>query len=1048
MFRTPGTARIGLGEVVRPGDVIDGFTVLRPIGSGGMGVVFEARQLRPERSVALKFLTLASERTTQTRFELEIEALGRLDHPGIAQVLSSGRHRVGGREIPYFAMEFVRGQSIVVWAASVDADLKLDAVAQLAAAVQHAHEHAVIHRDLKPDNVLVDERGRVRLLDFGIAKLDDDLAKLRLTATGDRLFTAAYAAPEQVARRFGEIGQRTDVYALGLLAYEVLVGERAYEVGDSLEQVVRRVTDTLPDPRPLAAATSTDVCRVVLKALSKQPGERYGSAREFAEDLERARSGRAVHAMGRHRGYVLRKFLLRHRVAVAVTSIFVAAILVSSAIAGIGWARSVRAGRELRMELRLGNIGDLQRAAAAGRGVEARRGAWRELVTVDSEPLGRPGREMAIRELLWLLRGSQAASGQLADISVPPDTRLVSAAYSSQLHMLLAIDEHGTPHRLDVRAQSWSRPRWAGQQLIDVAASGGDWLLLSQGKGGTARFQRVMDDGAQGARSEVVTIDDCAAPRFGKGPAVVVICDRALWLIESDHGAGRVIPVESRSLGAVEVSGGRLISLHRDGVQLIELDGERTTFPVVVRKSERLQAYDAEHGQFYFVQLDGLARLGADSVSAPMLLDTESRRSHRPRQLTIDAANRELLVFYPNGVVRLRRTDEAGSVRELGARIAHPIEAWSHDSRLVTLTRTSVALWDTTPDDHVDLWTETGSASRHSVAFASTGDVLAGRGSSSANLESADSLVSVDHHDGQGRRTLASGHTKGVTGLVTLDGASDFFSIGADGQVLRQRAGEIHRVHEHGVELSAIVADRERDRLAVAGALPVPGEPNFVTIVGFDGGNPLRLPTAQSWVKGLALSPGGRRLAACGNAGVIELWEFDSAGQARAEQLGDPGPIQRALAWSTDGRWIAAGNDRGAVDVYDVTHRRLQVSFAASASEIYALAFSPTDPTLLASASADGEIRLWDAATGRPLMTLADLSTRMRRSILLFDLAFSADGSRLAFAGSGGGVGTIDLTYHDAQLRELGQGDLSRLGIQPERRRRLWASLQAAGLSD
>jgi serine/threonine protein kinase len=195
------------------------YRILRLIGEGGMGVVYEAEQERPRRTVALKvILPGLSTPETARRFKRESQALGRLQHPGIAQIYEAGTADTSFGQQPYFAMEFIRGVPLRDYVEShhLSARQRLEMVAQICDAVEHAHQRGLIHRDLKPGNILVDEAGRPKILDFGVARLTDrDAQMTRQTDLGQLIGTLAYMSPEQVLADPLELDTRSDVYALG-----------------------------------------------------------------------------------------------------------------------------------------------------------------------------------------------------------------------------------------------------------------------------------------------------------------------------------------------------------------------------------------------------------------------------------------------------------------------------------------------------------------------------------------------------------------------------------------------------------------------------------------------------------------------------------------------------------------------------------------------------------------------------------------------------------------------------------------------------------------
>lgn len=219
------SAEAELGDSTDPLPRIPGYRILGLIGEGGMASVFLAERLLGEtvQRVALKRLRLnVYNPEERRRFEHEHRTLARLEHPGIARLLDAG---IGPDGVPWFAMEHVSGQPLLAWCASHDLplDARLALFGEVCAAVHHAHQHLIVHRDLKPSNIMVDASGRVRLLDFGIARLQDDSFADGETRTGDRRLTPGYAAPEQFE---GQASTATDVYALGVVLVELCSGRR------------------------------------------------------------------------------------------------------------------------------------------------------------------------------------------------------------------------------------------------------------------------------------------------------------------------------------------------------------------------------------------------------------------------------------------------------------------------------------------------------------------------------------------------------------------------------------------------------------------------------------------------------------------------------------------------------------------------------------------------------------------------------------------------------------------------------------------------------
>lgn len=321
------------------------YRIVGLIGEGGSGLVYEARQDRPERRVALKMLrpSSASPRAIE-RFRAEVEILGRMQHPGIATILDAGvstdPSTGSALAVPWLAMELVEGEPITRFAAALPLRAKLELFVELCDAVHYAHQRGVIHRDLKPQNVLVsrgaDSRPRVRVLDFGIARVIDseDAPSRRLTIPGLAIGTPPYMSPEQFSADPDDIDVRSDVYALGVVLYELLTRRLPVEVGASLTPAVaRRVLDEAPRP-PSAYDRNLrgDIDTIVEHALAKEKERRYPSVSEFAGDVRRFLRDEPISVKPPSIGYTLAKFARRHR-GLVVGSAIAALLLVVTVIA-------------------------------------------------------------------------------------------------------------------------------------------------------------------------------------------------------------------------------------------------------------------------------------------------------------------------------------------------------------------------------------------------------------------------------------------------------------------------------------------------------------------------------------------------------------------------------------------------------------------------------------------------------------------------------------------------------------------------------------------
>jgi predicted Ser/Thr protein kinase len=311
---------------------IGGFRILERLGSGGMGTVFLAEQQEPQRLVTLKTLrTDGWGAGLRERFAHEARFLAALNHPGIARIHAAGSDAA----LPWLAMEYVEGRELVAHAqaAGLDVRARLRLLIAIARAVQHAHSRGIVHRDLKPANILVDGSGQPKILDFGIARmLDDQLpGSTRLTRVGEVIGTIQYMSPEQLSGDPNLIDPRSDVYALGVIAYELLSSQLPHDTaGVTLLEAVRRVQETAPKPLAQAAqALKGELDTIVMKAVASEADARYQSAVELADDLERHLEDRPILARPPSARYLIAKFVRRHRTGVAAAGITLAALLVA-----------------------------------------------------------------------------------------------------------------------------------------------------------------------------------------------------------------------------------------------------------------------------------------------------------------------------------------------------------------------------------------------------------------------------------------------------------------------------------------------------------------------------------------------------------------------------------------------------------------------------------------------------------------------------------------------------------------------------------------------
>ena len=341
------------------GETVGPYSLISPLGQGGMGVVWLAERIdgRFERRVAVKFLHFAlASRNGEQRFRQEGRILGQLTHPHIAELIDAG---VTSKNAPYLVLEYVEGEPIDDYCDhhKLDIEKRIKLFLDVLSAVAHAHSNLIVHRDIKPPNVLVRNDGQVKLLDFGIAKLlgsnGSSSAETQLTREGPGALTPAFAAPEQVTG--GVITTATDVYALGVLLYMILTGQHPAGPGPhSAATLVKAIVDTEPTrssdvvtsdagkvaaenraatPDKLHRLLRGDLDTILAKALKKDPRERYASVTAFADDLRRYLKHEPISARPDSLVYRAAKFIRRNRVIVGAATLALTAILVASGVA-------------------------------------------------------------------------------------------------------------------------------------------------------------------------------------------------------------------------------------------------------------------------------------------------------------------------------------------------------------------------------------------------------------------------------------------------------------------------------------------------------------------------------------------------------------------------------------------------------------------------------------------------------------------------------------------------------------------------------------------
>ncbi|MBN1360519.1 MAG: protein kinase [Sedimentisphaerales bacterium] len=325
-----GPAPRGAGDGPPAAPKIKGYEILGPLGEAAQGHVWRARQLSTRRQVALKVphAALLRSRKAMARFAREVELAAKLNHPNIARIYASGLCE----GLYYYAMELIEGVPLDEYAQRHDLSVEqtMELMLKVCEAIQHAHQNGVIHRDLKPSNILVTRDGQPRVVDFGLARavLDESTFKT-LSLDGEVTGTPAYMSPEQAAGQRGHLDTRTDIYSLGVVLYQLLTGHFPYDVETSMLETLQNIRESEPvKPSAYVRRLDWDVQAIVLKALAKEPDERYQSAAEMVGDIRSWLAGEPVRARSRSSADLLRLILSKSRYVLAPLLVYGAVLAV------------------------------------------------------------------------------------------------------------------------------------------------------------------------------------------------------------------------------------------------------------------------------------------------------------------------------------------------------------------------------------------------------------------------------------------------------------------------------------------------------------------------------------------------------------------------------------------------------------------------------------------------------------------------------------------------------------------------------------------------
>ncbi len=991
-----------VGPPLQPSQMIEGYEIIRELSRGGQGVVYEALHKATKRKVALKVLVAGAyaAKPARKRFEREIELVAQLKHPNIITVFHSGVTPDGQQ---FCVMDYIRGKPLHKYVREKKLALEetLGLFATVCEAVQYAHQRGIIHRDLKPTNIMVDAEGSPKILDFGLAKQMAGPVDTIVSVSRQIIGTVPYMSPEQIGGNPDEIETRTDVYALGVMLYELLTGHYPYSVDGPITEVLRRVTETAPTSprsawtgdagvarrltrrvRPGECPIDGEVDTILLKALAKERERRYQSAGELARDIRHYLTGDPIEARRDSGWYVLRKALRRHKVPVA--AVIVLLFLISgSAVALIKYneqtrrlARAVEAEREAERWLYGSRIALAQIAYNDG---DVTR--MRELLAQCPDKL----RRWEWNRLQWLADRSEltfpASEGRVLSVAYSPDGRQVVSSGSDGTLRVWATDTGKVLQRVAVPSGAFTAGGGVAQSRLEFlpVAFGPEGLVAAGSADGTVR---VWDAGTGDRRATLAGhsfyITSVAFSPDGKqiasGSADTTI---RLW----EWNTGRLL----RSFRAHD---GRVLSV------AFSPDGNR-----VVSGGE-----------------DALVKMW--DVTTP-----------EPR-FTLEGhlAGVWAVAFSPDGTQVISGSEDR-SINLWDAawgRLIRPIGSHRAIVRSVAFNHDGTRIVSAGDENTIRLWTAATGTDAGAIPPRPTGRDFAlkiqqlGAGGQVESLRGHEDLVRAVAFSPDGTHVVSGSrdgtvklwnavHTDDALTLVGHSAVICSLAVSPDGGRIvsagfnrtpklwdMETGEELHTLYGHRGVASRVVFSPDGARI-VSG-----DDTGTIRVWAADTGQPIRSFSAhEGGITSLAISRYGASMVSASHDHTIKLWDADTGNLIKTLPRYDK--VVWAVALDPDGRRIVSGDTSGTLIVWDLATGDAVRAFRGHTGDVYAVVFRP-DGEQFVSAGADGTLKLWELGMDKELRTF-----RGHRGEV-FAVAVSPDGMRIA---SGGTDRTIRLWNTD-----------------------------------